>query len=394
MPMPYVMGQTVHDADSHVMELPGTIERYADPAWREALAARIRKKADDGWVEKARALQRDPEFRAGQAENLLLRKNYQALGAFDSADRPLAIDLLGFASQLVFSTAGLSLFELEHGDDPALAVEAARAHNRMMVDYCSVDRRLLPTAYVPLVDRARAAEVAREAIALGAKGLMIPSRVPKHHAPSHADFDPLWALAQEAGLPILFHVGGEKKLDPAYFDNGGPQVLDFHGGAENFTSVSFMAIPVSIWQTLPVLVFDGVFDRFPDLKFGAIELGAGWLPSLMQFMDSAALAFGKEDRIKALSARPSDILRRQFFATPYPHENVGWIIRNVGEDMCLFSSDFPHVEGGRNPLKRFNESLEGLPASAHAKFFRDNFIAMMGAGLDASLHDIEGLAAA
>lgn len=393
--MPYVEGQTVHDADSHVMELPGTIERYVDPAFRDALSAKLRKAArDEAWVDQARALQQDPEFRAGQVENLLLRKNYQALGAFDPVDRPLTVDLLGFASQLVFTTAGLSLFQLEHGDDPALAVEAARAHNRMMVDYCAVDRRLLPTAYVPLVDRARAVEVAREAIAMGCKGLMIPSRCPKNHAPSHADFDPLWALAQDAGLPILFHVGGEEKLDPTYFDNGGPRVLDFHGGAENFTSVSFMAIPVSIWQTLPVLVFDGVFDRFPNLKFGAIELGAGWLPSLMQFMDSAALAFGKEERLRRLSAKPSEILKRQFFATPYPHENVGWIISQVGEDMCLFSSDFPHVEGGRNPLKRFNDSLEGVSAAGRRKFFRDNYIAMMGAGLAAELHDIPGLAAA
>lgn len=393
--MPYVEGQTVHDADSHVMELPGALERYADPAWRDALATAIHRKSHEGdWPEKARALHRDPEFRAGQAENLLLRKNYQALGAFDREDRPLTVDLLGFASQLVFTTAGLSLFDLEHGDDPALAVEAARAHNRMMTDFCAVDRRLLPTGYVPLVDRARAVEVAREAIALGCKGLMIPSRCPKDHAPSHVDFDPLWGLAQDAGLPILFHVGGEQKLDAAYVNNGGPQVLDFHGGAENFTSVSFMAIPVSIWQTLPVLVFDGVFDRFPGLKFGAIELGAGWLLSLMRFMDSGALAFHKEERIQRLSARPSEILRRQFFATPYPHEDVGWIIGQVGEDMCLFSSDFPHVEGGRNPMKRFNESLDGVSASGRRKFFRDNFIAMMGAGLAADLHDLPGLAAA
>ncbi len=391
--MPYVEGQTVHDADAHVMELPGTIEQYIDPAFRERLAAKLRKKSD-GFADEARALQKDPDFRAGADEGLLLRKNYQAMGAFDNADRPRAVDLLGFASQLIFSTAGLFLFTLEHGDDPELAVEAARAHNRMMIDYCRVDRRLLPTAYVPLVDRRRAVEVAREAIQMGAKGLMIPSQVPRDHAPSHADFDPLWALAQEAGLPILFHVGGELKTDPAYFNNGGPQVLDFHGGAENFTSVSFMSIPVAIWQTLPVLVFDGVFDRFPNLKFGAIELGAGWLPSLMQFMDSAALAFHKEERIQKLSAKPSDILKRQFFATPYPHENVGWIIANGCEDIALFSSDYPHVEGGRNPMKRFNESLEGVSATARGKFFRDNFIELMGKGLAADLRDIPGLAAA
>jgi predicted TIM-barrel fold metal-dependent hydrolase len=392
--MPYVEGQTVHDADSHVMELPGTIERYIAPAFREKLTARLKWQEGADWAAAARGKQTDPAFRAGAEANLLLRKNYEALGAFTNTDRPAALDLLGFASQLIFTTAGLFLTPLEHGEDVDLAVEAARAHNRMMVDYCSVDRRLLPTAYIPLVDRTRTAEVAKEAIDLGCKGLMINSRVPAGHSPSHKDFDALWAIAQEAGLPILFHVGGELKTDPAYFENGGPQVLDFHGGAENFTAVSFMTIPLSIWQTLSVLVFDGVFDRFPKLKFGAIELGAGWVPSLMQFMDSGAAAFGKEERIQKLSAKPSDILRRQFFATPYPHENVGWIIQNAGEEICMFSSDYPHVEGGRNPLKRFNESLEGVSAAARRRFFRDNFIEMMGQGLDPALHDISSLRAA
>ena len=336
---------------------------------------------------QALELQRDPNFRATSEENLLLRKNYQALGAFDAADRSRAMDLFGFSSQLVFTTMGLSLVDLEYGDDPKLAVEAARALNRLMADYCAADPRLLATAYIPLVDPAAAADVAREAITLGCKGLMIPSMAPKVHSPSHIGLDPLWATAQDAGLPILFHVGGEQKMDPAYFNNGGPEVLDFHGGKENFTSLSFMAIPVAIWQTLPALIFDGVFDRFPNLKFGAIELGASWIPSLMQFMDSGAAAFSREDRIKALTAKPSEILQRQFFATPYPHENTGWLIANGCEDIVMFSSDFPHIEGGRNPMKRFNESLDGVTAAQRAKFLRDNMIAMMGAGLDPALHD-------
>ena len=62
--------------------------------------------------------------------------------------------------------------------------------------------------------------------------------------------------------------------------------------------------------------------------------------------------------------------------------------------MILFSSDFPHVEGGRNPLKRFNDSLEDVNERVKRRFYRDNFIDMMGAGLDPALHDIPGLAAA
>ena len=394
--MPYAENQTIHDADSHVMELPGTIDPYIDPKFRAAFA-KYDKRADvdQAWVQKAQDMQNSPEFRAGDEANLLLRKNYQALGSFRKEDRPRALDMLGFTSQLIFTTNALGNYGIEEGPDINLAVEVAKAHNRMMADFCSVDRRLLATAYVPLIDIARAPEVAREAIELGCKGLVINSRPPPYHSPSHSGLDPLWALAQEAGLPILFHVGGEKKMSRAYAENGGPRVLDFHGGAENFTGLSFMSIPLSAWETLSALIFDGVFDRFPNLKFGAIELGASWVPSWLQFMDSAYGAFKKgEVRLQALSGLPSEIARRQFRVTPYPHEDTRWIIENSGEEMLMFSSDFPHVEGGRNPLKRFNDALEGCSESVKRRFFRDNFIDLMGKGLDPALHDAPGLVAA
>ena len=383
--MPYVEGRIIHDADSHLMELGDCLDPYFDPKLIEryhALPIYRHKIGDGRWAEKARAQHQDPEFRAGDEANILLRKNYQALGSFRRADRPTAVDYLGFASQLVFTTFCLGNFQLEYGDDVELAYAAATAHNRMMTDFCAVDRRLLATGYVPLMDFERSAAAAKEAIELGAKALLIASRCPKGHSPSHVRFDPIWAQAQEAGIPILFHVGGEEKLNPDYFENGLPRVKDFHGGEENFTSVSFMPIPNSAMQTLACLILDGVMDRFPRLKFGAIELGASWLPSWMRFMDSAAAAFEKnEDRLRKLSAKPSEIARRQLRVTPYPHEDAGWIIRNSGEEMLLFSSDFPHVEGGRNPLKRFNDSLQGLPARAIERFYTDNFIDLMGEGL-------------
>jgi predicted TIM-barrel fold metal-dependent hydrolase len=251
-----------------------------------------------------------------------------------------------------------------------------------MANFCSVDRRFLGTGYVPLSDFARAKTAAREVIDLGLKALLIPSRCPKGHSPSHTAFDPIWAMAQEAGLPIVFHVGGEEKLEPDYFNNGLPKVKDFHGGEENFTSVSFMKIPQSVELTLAAMIFDGVLDRFPKLKLGVIELGASWLPSWMRYMDAGYGAFYKgEERLKRLTMKPSDFVRRQVRVTPYPHEEAGWIIANSGEEVCLFSSDFPHVEGGRNPLKRFDDSLAGLPQRSIDRFYCDNFIDLMGEGL-------------
>jgi len=383
--MAYVEGRVVHDADSHLMELPDCLDPYFEKrllARYHALPIYQNKLGKAGWADKAREQQRDATFRAGDAENILLRKNYQALGAFEQIDRPQALDLLGFTSQLVFTTFCLGNFGLDQSDDVELCYAAATAHNRMMTDFCKIDRRLLATAYVPLEDFERAKACAKEAIELGAKALLVPSRPPKHHAPSHVALDAVWAIAQEAGVPILFHVGGEEKLAKVYRENGLPPVKDFHGGDDNFTSVSYMPIPNSAMQTLATMIFDGVFDRFPRLKFGAIELGASWLPGWMRSMDSAAHAFIKnEERLQKLSARPSELVRRQLRVAPYPHEDAGWLIENAGPEVALFSSDYPHVEGGRNPLKRFNESLKDSSPRAVEAFYCDNFVDLMGEGL-------------
>lgn len=392
--MPYVEGFTVHDADTHIMELPNCLDAFIDPEHRDELLAHMRatiknRFVEGEWAEKARTQHEDPAFRATAPENIMLRKLHEAMGSFRKEDRPAALDLLGFSSQLVFTTACLGNFGLDHSDRLDLAYAAARAHNRMMLDFCSVDRRLLATAYVPIADIARAPVFAREAIAMGAKAIMIPSRCPKGHSPSHIGLDPFWAVVEEAGLPIIFHVGGNEKMNTDYAQNGGPVQLDWLGGAENFTSISFMWVANSVMQTMSTLIFDGVLDRFPKLKFGAIELGASWVPSWMQFIDSAFDAFGKEERLKRLSAKPSEIIKRQFRATPYCHENVGWIIQNGGEDVALFSSDYPHREGGRNPVNRFETSmaLAGVSEAQRRKFYRDNFIDLMGKGLDPALHD-------
>ncbi|HXQ47561.1 MAG TPA: amidohydrolase, partial [Caulobacteraceae bacterium] len=89
--MAYVQDQIVHDADSHLMELPDCLDPYFDKtslARYHALPIFKHKLGRPGWAEAARRQHQDPEFRAGAEENILLRKNQQALGAFVREDRP------------------------------------------------------------------------------------------------------------------------------------------------------------------------------------------------------------------------------------------------------------------------------------------------------------------
>ena len=385
--MPYAEGRTFHDADSHVMETPDWLVPYADPGVRERMkplfVASV-KPGEESFIDELRRKHADPGFRARDADEIMLRKNWRATGSFVREDRPRALDLLGFSSQLVFNTFLNSyLLRSEQGKDVDFGYGLARAHNRAIVDFCSVDRRLLGVGYVPLADFERTRAHAAEALALGCRALMIPSACPVHHSPSHIGLDPLWAQAEEAGVPIVFHVGGGGQLlHPSYFVNGLPPVPDFHGGAENFRSVDDMAIAYPPLQTGAPLILDGVLERFPRLKIGVIEQGASWVPGWMRTLDSAFDAFRKnEERLQKLSIRPSEFVRRSVRVTPYPAEDVGWIIANAGDEVCLFSSDYPHVEGGRNPLKRFEASLGDASEDARRRFYCDNFVDLMGRAL-------------
>ncbi|HEX3669192.1 MAG TPA: amidohydrolase family protein [Acidimicrobiia bacterium] len=376
--MTYAGPLPILDADSHVMELSDFLDDHIDPDQRD----RLRRQAMEafapvleGALAGAAARRSDPAV-AGRAEERLLEdKGWLALGAFDSGERSRALDLLGFEGQLVFATFASTMFA---GRDVDRLYAGSAAQNRAMVEFCSGDERLYPVAFVPLVDPARAPALATEAIDDGCKAVMVPSTAAGERAPTHPDLDGFWDTLSEANVPFVLHVGGGGRLlDPAFHNNAMP-VTDHLGGGENVRSKDFLAIPQSPALFLGVLIYDGLFDRFPKLRGGCIEQGAGWVVSWLRQLDYGQRAFKRtEEPLRTLELTPSEYVHRHLKFTPFAGEPVGWMIEQAGQDLFMFSSDYPHPEGGKDPLAKFKDALWTTGGDAQSRFYHDNMAELL-----------------
>ena len=79
-----------------------------------------------------------------------------------------------------------------------------------------------------------------------------------------------------------------------------------------------------------------------------------------------------------MTRKPSETVIEHLRFTPYPYEAVGDLIDASDDRLYLFSSDYPHTEGGRHPLGRFGASLEGRSNTTLARFYCDNFATLFG----------------
>ena len=221
------------------MEIPHWLDDFGTRRVAEQFNARFGRYASR-FFEDLVDNHKTANFGLADESRVMGLKNHDAMGSFHKSDRSLALDLIGVNSQLMFPTStNVWLETLEHGDDVDLLYETASATNRAQIAFCAEDSRLLPVGYVPLADLDRAAQATKEALELGVNALLIPWACPRNHATSHIRLDKVWSQATDADVPILLHVGlADRVLPPAHKNNGLPPVPDFHGGEENFRSIS------------------------------------------------------------------------------------------------------------------------------------------------------------
>ncbi len=108
-----------------------------------------------------------------------------------------------------------------------------------------------------------------------------------------------------------------------------------------------------------------------ELEFA---LADGWVAAMLTRLDWVVRSWSTVGQYLAQLQRTlSEMLREQMAFTPYVFEDVGDLIDGSSDDLCLFSSDYPHVEGATGPIGRFEGSLRGRPDTVRDKFDAENF---------------------
>jgi predicted TIM-barrel fold metal-dependent hydrolase len=385
--MPYAIDRPYCDADSHIMETRDWIANFTDPEILAKLPEMSLLKSGTKSFEviNEAVLKQKQRAATGTAVVDVVKglKGWNAPGAFDAAERTAALDDLGFNRQLVFSTFSASQYL--HHEDLDVRYGGVRAHNRAMAAFCGRDSRLIAAGQVSLGDPKRCVAEVAEGVRLGCGGFWIPGMPVGDKSPGHPDFDLVWQAFCDLNVPFLLHVGlnSQTKI-AAYENNGQPRPKDITGaeGGENLRVRDFMLLSAGPQQFLTALVFDGVFERFPRLRGGVIELGAGWVPEYLRTLDLSQKIFKRTDpAVEVLRMKASEYIRRAVKFTPFPGEDVGRLIRDAGAELFMFSSDYPHPEGTDDPIGRFERTFKGISEDAKAKFYCENFQAMMAATL-------------
>lgn len=221
--------------------------------------------------------------------------------------------------------------------EPELMLECVTAYNDFLVEWASADpNRLLPVMALPFWDVAASVEEIQRSAAKGHRAVLFGSRPETFGEPplAHPHWDPVWAAAQEAGLPISFHIGSGDLSDL------------MHDKAEmgfkaNFARGSSLAL-LDNQSCLAGLIFGGVCARFPGLDFVSVESGAGWLACALELFDWQWVNNEVAKEHPEYDLLPSEYFERQVYGSFWFEKRaIGSAIERFPNNV-MWETDYPH----------------------------------------------------
>jgi predicted TIM-barrel fold metal-dependent hydrolase len=294
------------DADGHVTESYEQIAKYLDEPYRRRPTT-FPFYPWDGWD----------------------RRLLGTLGdwAGDATSWLTALDRGGVETTVLYPTLGLFMSFLK---DRQWAVALCHAYNTFLHEQLlRISPRLQAVALLPIQDpEAAALELRRAVRELGHVGGMLAAD--GSHLLGDARFAPIYEEAQRLDVMLGIHASG------SHLGGGGVELFP------RFIQAHTVSHPFGQMRQITSVIFEGVPERFPELRLAFLEAGAGWAPYWMERMDDEYAKRAAE--APALKRKPSEYVRsgRIYFSCEADEWLLPQAMRLVGENQIVFASDFPH----------------------------------------------------
>jgi predicted TIM-barrel fold metal-dependent hydrolase len=179
-----------------------------------------------------------------------------------------------------------------------------------------------------------------------------------------ANYWPVYEAAIRHGLAVCSHVTLQRP-GPALMSTYGPPsyYLENHG-----------QFPLLYSAHLTSMLCEGVFERFPGLRFTFVEGGYSWALPYVWRMDRAWKQLRSET--PWLKRLPSEYVREHVSFTRQPVEeprkplHLARVIEWLGAESLEFATDYPHWDGDYN----IHHFFAGVPADVRQQILGENAI--------------------
>jgi predicted TIM-barrel fold metal-dependent hydrolase len=364
-------GYQIISADDHVQEPKDTWQKRVPAKLRDRAPKVVKVNGGDVWMLEGQVVMKmGMNVAAGRKfeEYKLEGETYETIrpGAFDPHERLKDMDTDGVDAQVLFPN--LAIAEFYNMKDQELQGACLRAYNDFLAEFCATDpARLLGVALLPTDDvDAAVAEVGRVAKMRELRGVMVPT-YPRLKPLDNPIYDPIWAAAQDADLPVHIHlITGSK--------------------AERFNELNSAGLlcaemanhSLACYETLAKIIFTGVLERFPRLRFVSVEGNIGWIGYFLEKMDRTYKRHRHWTKLD-LPMLPSEYFHRQVYAT-FIEDPIGVkIAEAIGADNLMWSSDYPHTDTTwPNSRQYVEETFKGVSAETKRKIVAGNAIRLYG----------------
>jgi uncharacterized protein len=354
------------DADGHFFETEEIFDRHMEPGLRN-YRPRVLSDEDGAnfWVVDGQTSYKRPSMKGAGAPGTAAPpgKKIQSARRASVGSQTLTnikerlddLDKEGIDVQYLYPSFLLHVNALADG---ILAMGICRAYNTWLAAACQkAPDRLKGVGVVSLRDADGAAKELSRVKDLGMRAVMINGTAGSKRL-DHSDHDAFFAEADHLKMPIAVHFSLQFPVVDQLFEHHFPNRV--------------LAGIFPIMAGLTSVLCSGLLDRFQNLRFAFLEGGISWVPAHLERMDDHFdnPRYGARDLI---SHPPSEYLKsgRIFFGCEGNESFLSRVLNEIGEDLLMFSSDYPHADRTQGTAGYLRDRGD-IPKAARQKLLADN----------------------